>query len=158
MKKSKKGFILAETIVVSTVVISALVIIYTQFISIINSYSRSFKYDSVEDMYAVNNINKYIVNDGYEELKLALNSNNYVDITDCSTDYFTEYLYCRNLMEQLNVKKAIFTKEDITNLTVGSFDEGLKKYIKAINSDLEPDRYRVIVEFNDNTYSSVKVK
>lgn len=48
---NKKGFILAETIAVSTVVLAALIIIYSQFVSINNSYYRSFIYNTVDNLY-----------------------------------------------------------------------------------------------------------
>lgn len=159
-KKYNKGFIFAETIVVSSVVIAALIIIYVQFISIINNYNLSFKYNSVNDMYLVDNINNYILTDGYPELKTSLESDNYVNITDCSYDYFTEYLYCKGLMQNIGVKTAIFTREDTTNLVNtldGSYSTGLKKFISKLNTDNEANRYRVIVEFENGTFASVKI-
>ena len=53
MKKvNKRGFLLAETIGISVVVITALVIIYTQFINVNNSYYRTYNY---------NNVNKFVM-------------------------------------------------------------------------------------------------
>ena len=56
-KNNKKGFILAETIAVSTVVVTSLVIIYTQFISVSDSYNRSFRYNNTAIITI--NISKY---------------------------------------------------------------------------------------------------
>lgn len=161
-KKNFKGFILAETVAVSAVVIAALIIIYVQFISIMNSYQVSFKYNTVENMYSANNISEYILTDGYALLKTAITTSSYVDITSCSADYFTEYFYCEGLMDNLGVKTALFVKEDTTDLvtTITSnnpFSEGFGKFIKFIKSDLEVDKYRVIIEFTDGTYASVKI-
>ena len=50
MKKyDKKGFIFAETIVISTIIMASLVIIYSQFVSINNNYNRSFQYNNVNN-------------------------------------------------------------------------------------------------------------
>ena len=109
-KNNKKGFVLAETIAVSTVVLTSLVIIYTQFISISNSYSRSFRYNNVNNLYLVNNVKAYIATDGLEKLINSLNENNYsyIDITSCDSQYFTEYIYCESLLKQSNIKTILF--------------------------------------------------
>ena len=44
---SKKSVII---IVVSVVILTALIIIYTQFITLNNSYYRSFKYNNIDDL------------------------------------------------------------------------------------------------------------
>ena len=50
MKKSlKRGFVMAEMIVVSIVAVTALVVIYSQFITINNGYYRSFNYYNICD-------------------------------------------------------------------------------------------------------------
>ena len=162
-KNNKKGFVLAETIAVSTVVLTSLVIIYTQFISISNSYSRSFRYNNVNNLYLVNNVKAYIATDGLEKLINSLNENNYsyIDITSCDSQYFTEYIYCESLLKQSNIKTILFTKEDITdlknNITTTNFSEKMKEFIKYINNSKESN-YRLIVEFNDDTYATLKIK
>jgi len=69
MKKNNiKGFVLAEVIIVSVVVITALTVMYMQFISVNNSYYRSFKYNTVDDLYATNNIRSFIEDDNLDNL------------------------------------------------------------------------------------------
>ena len=154
MKKSnKKGFILAETIAVSVVIMTALVIIYTQFMTISKSYARTFTYNSVNNLYLVNNIKEYIKDDGYDKLIEELNNKLYIDITSCPTSYFINYIYCRSLVENSNIKQIIFTKQNLEELE-NSLDDGLsekmKQFIKSINYD-DVNNHRLIVEFNDET-------
>ena len=160
MKKSnKKGFILAETIAVSVVIMTSLVIVYTQFMTISKSYARTFTYNSVNNLYLVNNVKEYIKDDGISKLIEALNGINYIDITSCPTDYFIEYLYCRSLVENSNIKQIIFTKQNLETLENnldGNFSEKMKQFIKSINYD-DASNYRVIVEFNDETYATLMV-
>lgn len=164
MKKiNKKGFVLAETIAVSTVVLTSLVIIYTQFISISNSYNRSFKYNNVNNLYLVENIRQFLINDNsLNRLITSLeNGQSYIDMTSCSNDYFTEYIYCETLFNYSNAKTVLFTKEDITNLknTIDNtnYSQNLKSFIKNINNSID-NNYRLIVEFNDDTFATIKVK
>ncbi len=158
-KSNNKGFILAETIAVSVVIMTSLVIVYTQFMTISKSYSRTFTYNSVNNLYLINNIKEFIKYDNLDTLIETLNGNNYVDITSCSTDYFDEYLYCRNLIENSNIKQIIFTKENLEELENNldsSLSEKMKQFIKSINYS-ETNSYRLIVEFNDETYATLLI-
>ncbi len=161
MKKSwDKGFIMAETIVVSTVVIAALLIIYLQFISLNNSYERSVTYNNVNDIYALNNVKKMIMNDDFYKMTDALDNESYIDITGCPSNYFIEYHYCRALLETTGIKKLILTHEDTYDLNneiknKNDISQGLRTYIKTISSN-KNDKYRLIAEF-DGTYATIKL-
>lgn len=162
MKKSNFGFVLAETITVSIIVIGALITIYTQFVTIINSYNISFKYNTVDGMYAVNNINKFIISDGIDGLKVQLTDHSYIDITNCSSDYFIEYLYCENLFANLDVKTVLFSKENTNDLENAfnidnPYSNNFKKFINTLKNNSTEQNYRITVEFNDGTFSSLKI-
>lgn len=161
MKKNNiKGFVLAEVIVVSVVVISALIVIYMQFISVNNGYYRSFKYNTIDDLYAVEDIRSFIEKDNMDRIVEQLKDNVYIDLSDCSYNYFIEYNYCENLLDTLNVKTLIITYEDVTNLKNNlnsiSFSEGLKSFIKTISAN-KNNKYRLIVEFEDDRYATLKM-
>ena len=160
MKKSnKKGFILAETIAVSVVIMTSLVIVYTQFMTISKSYTRTFTYNSVNNLYLVNNVKEYIKDDGFDKLIEELDNKLYIDITSCPTSYFINYIYCRSLVENSNIKQIIFTKQNLEELE-NNLDDGLsekmKQFIKSINYD-DVNNHRLIVEFNDETYATLVV-
>ena len=160
MKKSnKKGFILAETIAVSVVIMTCLVIVYTQFMTISKSYSRTFTYNSVNNLYLVNNIKNFIKKDGIDKMIETLDSVKYIDITSCSTDYFIEYASCRSLIENSNIKQIIFTRQNLKELENNldnNLSEKMKQFIKFINYG-DTNNYRLIVEFNDETYATLNV-
>lgn len=158
-KNNTKGFVLAEVIIISVVVISALTAIYMQFISVNNSYYRSFRYNTVDDLYALNNIRDFIENDNFDNIIYSLKGNNYIDLTNCS-EIFIEYNYCKVLLNTLNVKKIIFTYESVSNLKNDlnntDFSEGLKSFIKTINAN-KNDKYRLIAEFENDRYATLKI-
>lgn len=157
-KNDKKGFVLAETIAVSVVVMTCLVIVYTQFMYLNKSYSRTFTYNSVNNLYLANNIKNFISNDGLNNLTNLLVDSNYVDITSCPSDYFTEYIYCRTLMDNLGVKQVIFTKANLDDLKINmnGLSEKMKQFINYINYK-NTNNYRIIVEFNDETYATLTI-
>jgi len=162
MKKSlKRGFVMAEMIIVSIVVITALVIIYTQFITVNNGYYRSFNYNSVDDLYALNNVKEFVLEDNFDTIVSSLYGNVYVDLTTCSSTYFMEYNYCETLLDTLNITSLIITYEDVTNLknelkNNNTLTEGMHAFIKTISSD-KNNKYRLIAEFDDGRYATLKL-
>ena len=60
MKKNTKGFMLVEFLVVSIFVLGTLIFLTVQFNNINKSYNRSFKYDTVSNLYSAKNIRKMI--------------------------------------------------------------------------------------------------
>lgn len=156
-KNNKKGFIFAETIIISVVVLGALIFIYTQFMNVNKSYQTSFRYNNVDKLYATKNLIEYVKTDGFDTLQPSL-TGEYIDITNCSNNYFIETLYCQALVKNLSAKTILFTKEDVTELkkqTNLPFSEEMKAYIKTIQSKKE-NKYRLIVEFEDNTFATLK--
>jgi len=162
MKKNyKKGFVLAEVIIISVVVISALIAIYIQFISVNNSYYRSFKYNTVDDLYAMNNIRSFIENDNLGNISNLLTESKYIDLSNCSTEYFKEYNYCKNLLKTLKIKTLLFTYEDVSDIkndlnSNTNLNEGLKSFIKTISST-KNNKYRLIAEFENDRYATLKI-
>lgn len=158
MKKvNKKGFVLAEAIVISVVVISALLIIYLQFSNLNNSYYRSLKYNNVDKLYLNNQLKKFIAESDFNAIYNDISGETlYIDITNCSP-YFIEYMYCENLIDAMDASRVIITKNDtselIRNIRNYDFSENMKDYIK--NSKTREDGYRIIVEYNDGSVSGI---
>jgi hypothetical protein len=170
---SKKGFMLVETLVVSVFVVGALMFMYIQFQKIRTSYETSFKYNTINSLYAVNNIREYILSNGFENLVTNLGSNGYLDLTSCPSSFLTETNYCMQLLTTLNVldpegvgniNKVIFAKEDLIDLRAylsstpsSGFSEEMKRFINGLKVDNDNNKYRLLVQFNDNTYASLKI-
>lgn len=159
MKKSS-GFMLFETLIVSTLVLGTLVFLFVQLTNIKRSYNVSFNYNTVEGLYKADVISKYLENTGYTNIKTQLGSNDYVDITNCV--YSTTL--CTSLLKDSNVKQILFTNQDITSLKANldslsnnDINKDFKKYIKHLKNTKEGYEYRIIIEYNDKTYASVGV-
>ena len=159
MKKNNKGFLLAEVITVSVVTIVALVIIYAQFVTVDNSYYKSFKYNNVDKLFLANQLKQFINGDNASELYSDIENISYADITNCDA-YFIERTYCRNLINAIDAKQVLVTKLDTSSIL-----DKLKKN-KIVSSDMYTfisnnksleNGYRLIIEFNDNTYATLKL-
>ena len=167
---NNKGFLLVEAMVVSAVVAITLVIIYTQFNSVYDSYEKRQSYENIDNLYITKDISDLVKEESINyfsvllELKIdATPSVPYIDLSDCSS--FINDDYCNSFVEKTNVKTILFTEYDISDLIdfdyTNEFSVELKDYIKYTNSILETtpkEGYRVIVEFNNYEYSTIKVQ
>ncbi len=165
MKKiDKKGFMLTELLVTSTLVCTVLIFLYTQFFSVKKSYENSFKYNTVNGLYALSNIRSFLVDSDIYILKQNLNLNSYVDLMDLENNkvVLKDDVYFQTLITKLNVKNLIFTKENLTDLindlnNIPDRLENMKKFIRYIDYDKKGNLYRIIVEYNNNTFATLLV-
>lgn len=155
--KKKSGFVLFETLIVSTLVLGTLIFLYVQITSIKNSYNESFTYNTIPGLYNANVLADYLEKTGYNDMASALGDNSYIDITNC---VYASTL-CTDIVNKMNVKVILFTHNDITTLkndiTSSDLDKKFIKYIKKLPNTKENGNYRLIVEYNNNTYASVIV-
>lgn len=170
MKKlDSKGFLLTELLVTATLVSTVLIFLYTQFYTIKRSYDTSFKYNTVNGLYALSNVRSFLEENDIYILTQGLNTTSYVDLKNDNL-YTANTTYFNELMTGLNIKYLIFTNQNIDNLinqinngTALNSDtneyEDLKKFIKRIDFDNKDtnNNYRIIAEFNDNTFASILV-
>ena len=169
MKKNNKGFVLLETLMVSTFIITVLIYLYIQFSSVEKSYYASFKYDTIQSLYSLKEVDKFI-NDkfGYNDFKTAVdqNENRYIELykdNKCSVTVFPgEYSYCEKLMENLNIKTLLFVSNDISYLKIrlktnNPYSNNLYLYLKNVDPNIANNSYILLAEFKDNTYAMLKV-
>ena len=156
-KMNKKGFMLTETLIVATMLISVLLILYIQFKTVNRSFTSSFSYNTVGSSYNLYNAKKYIEISNYSLIAEKLKVQDYVDLTDCPGMYFADTDYCETLFLRLGVKKLLMTNENIASLVEDNdLDAGMNEYLKKIKYE-QADGYRIIGYFKDGTYSSLKI-
>lgn len=167
MKKlSNKGFMLIEVLVVSVFIATVLVVLFVQFKKINKSYNVSFNYNTVEDLYLLDNIKKLIINNP--------NSNNFgtyqSEVSD-SQKYILIYnskednnicpglQYDCELLKTSDIDILYFARNDArdsmlkdTNILIEFKDYIKYMSFKAYNTD-----YFLVAKFNDGTYGSVNI-
>lgn len=168
-KKNQKGFALAETLIVSTVVAGILVYLFVQFSALKRSYNNSFNYNSVDDLYAIEDVFDYIDNLSSEtrtNIISGINSQDYIEIVKKDNEY-TDNLeeeqvvddeYGFNLLNALDIKALIITKEDISSIDFDSdnIKQGMKTFMSKIKNT-DGGNYRLIAQFENNTYSTMVI-
>ena len=165
MKKfNNRGFMLTELLVTSTLVCTVLIFLYAQFFSVKKSYENSFKYNTVNGLYALSNVRDFLVDNDIYILKQNLLLNDYVDLTDESNNriVLNDSEYFNTLITKLNIKNIIFTTENLTDLisnlnSMPDTFEDMKKFIRYIDYNKTGSLYRIIVEYADNTFATLLV-
>ena len=161
-KNNQKGFMLVEAFIVSTFVLGVLVFMFIQLRTVVNGYDRSFSYNTVPGIYIANEIGKFVVNFDYENTKQTVDNAGYVIK---NIDSYSEFDYAVSdtwnaMLQDANVKTVIIATEDATILKEaknGQISSKLEDYIDYLNVGNLTNRYRIIVEFNDETFASVKL-
>lgn len=164
-----------ETLIVSVFVGVTLIVLFVQLQNISNSYQRSFTYNTTNALYSTKKIKEYIYTRNLESMinDVTSTTKGYIDIGSCNAPYYTlsgessagTRQYCTLLYEKLNVKKIFFTIEDLTNVQYtiekNAIGEGTSQkmvdFIHYIKYQGSKNVYRLIVEFKDNTFASIKI-
>lgn len=169
MKKNNKGFILLETLLVSTFIITVLIYLYIQFSNVKKSYDISFKYDTIQSLYGLKEISKFINNNyGYGDFKDdADNSDNkYIELYNdntCKLTYFSDnFAYCNKIMSNLNIKTLLFVSSDVSYLknklkTNNPYSNNLYLYLRNLDPYIADNAYILIAEFNDKSFATLKI-
>lgn len=171
--KKNSGFMLMETLIVSTFVAVVLIFLFVQLRNVSSSYERSFTYNSSQALYSASKIRSYLYTRNTDLIKEELESTTkgYIDVTSCTYNFYTlegenanaNEEYCKALYDSLDVKKILVSLQDLSVVKNRVIDNMLKddisqkfvdfiNYVKYTNNK---DQLRLLVEFEDDTYASI---
>lgn len=156
MKKNKnKGFMLAETLVVTTFVAGILLFTTIQFINLSNGYNENYKYNTVEAMYALNTVKNYILDDSkaLDFINNNVTSTNYVNLKSC--DMFASEIRCQKLLELEGISEIIIATNKFDKDKIVTYDDEFKNFISKIKKE-GTQKYRLIAKFENSVYATVR--
>ncbi len=152
MKKNNRGFMLVETLIVGLFVATTLIYLYIQFSNLNRSYSDSFKYNTVEGLYALKDVREYIVLN-QESIEDEIFDNNYT-LDPCSI--LPDEEYCRALLSKENINTIIITYNEVSNSNIPTdLDQNFLDFINKIEP-VGQEEYRIIASFNNKTYATIR--
>lgn len=157
MKKNlnNNGFMLAETLIVTTFVAGVLIFIYIQFSNLSRSYNASYSYNKVQDLYVLSDIRDAIEGETHLIMNLeGVGISNYLDVTNCMV--FDDKEYFLKLFNLANVEKILITNNDITETNFDDLaDPEFLDFINSIKSGGN-QKYRIIAKFKTDTYATIR--
>jgi len=156
-KRNNKGFLLAETLIVSSFISISLVYLFIQFRNITTNYGNTLKYDNVNGMYILSNFKSYLEDNNLDLLssKTLYEKKSFYDLTTCSNEIFTDTSYCNQFIISGDIKKLIYIPENGASLNE-TISLSFQKYIKSIIVP-SSEMYVIAAEFNDGSFSSLKI-
>lgn len=154
-KKNNKGFMLAETLIVTAFVAGVLIFLFIQFSNLSKAYDDSYIYNTPEGLYALEDVRRYIENDldFLEYLDTDINTMGYIDISDCNL--FASKNYCLNLLQLENIDNIFITTNSIPKDQITDYSEGFLTFINKINEEGD-EPYRLVASFNNSTYATLR--
>ena len=161
MKKNNKGFMLAEVIITSTIVLSAMVGLYLTFNKLYIKYNTISTYKNIDGTYAIENIVDNLIADQNLNNILANKSGRVIVNGECQIIE----TYCENIKLAYNIENMyIFKmneesvnelKEQVKNPTFKEYLDYTKKYYKY-----DENHYLIVLEYkneNEFNYSSMEL-
>lgn len=157
MKKlNNKGFMLAETLIVSTFVAGVLIFLFIQFTNLGKAYDDSYIYNTSEGLYALEDVKEYINTD--LDLLLYIEENigtmKYIDLTNCSL--FKNREYCVNLFELENIDKIFITTNNFDKLSITGYNEDFNLFINKIVKE-DSEKYRLVASFKNGMFATLRL-
>lgn len=166
--KNNKGFMLLETLIVSTILVGVLIFLYIQLTNVKESYDVSFQSNTVPGLYVSKEIAEYIfANDTvYNSLVRDLNNSRYgyVELSQANIN-FKELFNGKALSPSMQAEVILFTddnekldelKNAIVQKVFISNNINFNNFILKMNTK-RTNYKRLFVEFKDKTYASVLV-
>ena len=154
-KMNNKGFLLAESLIVSTFVLTVLIFLFVQFRNIMNTNKRSYIYNSVEDIYSLGSIGDYFkTTKKTNDLKNITGAKTYIYGNGVNNDICDDS--CRNLAEAADIEYIIYTDSDIATIKKeNDLPQDLKEFVKRVSTDKVEGLGRLIAKFNNGHFSTI---
>lgn len=163
VKLNKKGFMLAEVIVVSVVIITVLVTLFTALNRLISAYDIRSTYYDIDAAYLTVEVNDILVSNGYinDIINNGVSDDLYFIMHDVGLRDEFDYLQSLfNMYEEYNIicYFSLYTSSDITTLKNKSTHQTFKDYTDYLSGNLVFDddyTYVIIIEMceKENTDS-----
>lgn len=173
---NNRGFLLAESLVVSTFVLTVLIFLFVQFQNLMTSFKNSYNYNNVESIYDLGAMESYLLNaqDENNTLKNQLNGKMYLIIYEeenengmCNDNLSLKAenrSFCEKIADATRLKKLIYTDSDIDIIKDylnknedSNIDESMKDFINKIKTVKIDGKGRLIGEFNDGTFATIAI-
>lgn len=168
--KNNKGFMLAEAVITSTVVLTTLIGLYTTFTRLYNLYNIRATYFDIDGVYAIKGMVDHLIDTGNINVQLGKLENNdtsnYASIVSAGKCIDSNDDYCSSLKNFYNIENMFIVKYDKNKVDLvgkGVTNQTFKDYIDYISNyyafnDEDGYVYLFIVEYkngDDLYYSSL---
>ncbi len=148
MKLSKKGFMLAEVVIVASVITTVLVFLFISINRMSNAYDKRNKYYDIDAMYAAMEVNNILIRNN--DIKRYLeNNNDYIKFinnqenqdVNLYSDFYLNTGY--DLTGVYYVKSSLVSIKELSNST--NNDLYLSDYLDYLEDSIPFDNYKYLI-------------
>ena len=165
MKKNNRGFLLAESLVVSTFVLTVLILLYVQFSNLTINYKNSYNYNNVESIYDLSSVVNYLKVNNYNLSEQLTEDKPYVVVykdESCNMSAGLIDVFCDRLINKMGAKTIIYTSSDISiiqnyvsNNEDNTINQHFRDFISRVETNVVQNKGRLFAEFNNGTYATI---
>lgn len=164
--KNNKGFLLVESLVVSTFVLTVLIFLYIQFNNLMVNHKKSYTYNSVENIYNLGSMSDFLRNTNQDiTLKTSLSNHPYILLYDgnrcVNLPNGSTTSVCNNLAQSMNLKYMIYTdsnidsiKEYAKNYDDANLKQDMRDFILKVDATRVDGKGRLFAKFGVSNDSS----
>ena len=165
-KMNNRGFLLAESLIVSTFVLTVLMFLFVQFRNIVSNYKTSYIYNSVEDIYSLGSLADYlkIHENTSNTLNTQLEGKNFFYIYNenkCTNDFVIngEKNLCSEIGNAIGLEYAIYTNSNIKEIkkNMTALEGDMQNFIKKVDTTDVQNEGRLIAKFKNGHYATIAV-
>lgn len=161
----KKGFVLAEAIVVGVAVLGLFSYIAMNILPLVTSYDKSINYDNLQEVYLINTLKDELIyrNFDFKEdvYKVTKEKNSYIvrnskgeDLTSSIGDFLYNYLK----VSEIYIFKTNKNKNPMNNNNISRSMKEYSNYYYIKNiKERDVSKKVMLVKFRDNSFGSIEV-
>lgn len=163
--KNEKGFLLAESLIVSTFVLTILIILFIQFSNLTNNYKNSYSHNNVESIYDLSSVATYLTTNQYDLSEYLTVEKPYVLVykdDSCNLEIGLADSFCDTLMNEMGAKTIIYTSSDVkaiqyyvNNNEDRNISQKFREFISKIDAKPIQNKGRLFAEFSNGTFSTI---
>ena len=120
MKKNNKGFMLAEVVVTSTLLLTIMVSLFFAFNRIYTRFNNITEYKNIDGMFAIENMIEYMINEtgnnNINNILLSKENNNYKYIIDNKICKLSDNNYCNEIQKTYKINNLIIGNQTLDSI------------------------------------------
>lgn len=153
-KKSNKGFLLAESLIVTTFVLTVLIYLFAQFKNLMIEYKNNYKYNTVEDIYNLGSISSYITKNN-----IILSDYGYI-YKNSEVPLPEENFLLEQMINTMNIDYLIYEDSDIDAVKnrMSKYNQDMQDFIEKIKTIKIENKGRLIAKFNNGNFATIMIE
>ena len=153
--KNKKGFMLVEVIVTSTVVLTGMILLFSSFNSLFSKYKAREQYHDIDAFFATKEMIDYLFKNNLNNIiqeQLSIKESTFlIENNNCQTSIFSNPSFCTSIKNLYHIKNMILTTYDKSNLE--SLKTGIDVSGKNTGIQVKNETFKDYIDYVNNYYN-----